>query len=79
MRYYDRLDNTVNFLLGVPVRDGMTREEVENLIQQGRQTNTLLGVFGLETFYISNYVFFRGTCGGLDNKGLSLDKIIFEG
>ncbi|CCO02066.1 hypothetical protein BN356_5581 [Chlamydia psittaci 01DC12] len=56
----DRLDNTANFLLGVPVRDGMTQEEVENLIQQGRQTNALLGVFGLETFYIRQTTFSLG-------------------
>ncbi|AEG85607.1 hypothetical protein [Chlamydia psittaci] len=56
----DRLDNTANFLLGVPVRDGMTQEEVENLIQQGRQTNARLGVFGLETFYIGQTTFSLG-------------------
>ncbi|WP_349821430.1 adherence factor [Chlamydia abortus] len=56
----DRLDNTVNFLLGVPVTDGVTQEEVENLIQQGRQTNSLLGVFGLETFYIRQTTFSLG-------------------
>ncbi|WP_250223623.1 adherence factor [Chlamydia psittaci] len=56
----DRLDNTANFLLGVPVREGMTQEEVENLIQQGRQTNARLGVFGLETFYIGQTTFSLG-------------------
>ncbi|SGA24076.1 adherence factor [Chlamydia abortus] len=38
----------------------MTQEEVENLIQQGRQTNALLGVFGLETFYIRQTTFSLG-------------------
>ncbi|AUS60019.1 adherence factor [Chlamydia abortus] len=57
----------------------MTQEEVENLIQQGRQTNALLGVFGLETFYIRQTTFSLGEhVGGLDNKGFSVDRIIFE-
>ncbi|QXE27041.1 adherence factor [Chlamydia buteonis] len=55
-----RLDATVNFLLGVPVRNDMTQEEVENLIKQGRQTNALLGIVGIETFSIHQTLFSLG-------------------
>ncbi|AFS24759.1 hypothetical protein [Chlamydia psittaci] len=60
-----RVDATVNFLLGVPLRNGVTQDEVENLIQQGRQTNALLGVVGLETFYIHQTLFSLGECVGV--------------
>lgn len=47
-----RLDITANFLLDMPIRNGITQEEVENLIKQGRETNACLGIVNVETFFI---------------------------
>ncbi|EPP35299.1 putative adherence factor [Chlamydia ibidis] len=64
-----RLDATVNFLMGIPVRNGATQEEVENLIKEESKTNPILGIVGVETFSIHQTMFSLG-----EHVGVLMEK-----